>query len=157
MMALVAWNLCSLASRKADIVRAMIVCCQYHVRERPFLYSSTRSPINPADVRDGIDSSSNAVAKAGGSVGFTLCLVRLTNAPPHFDEGAFRLTHLTNPVCRHPENAVSLDLHAPLSIRLGGMTPNHDPLVIQESRRPLRALQLYSTPHYTYPAAMRGA
>src|SRR5688572_14510538 len=97
-MALSAWSLCSRTSRKADIVRAMIVCCQYHVRERPFLCSSTKSPINPADVRGGINSSSSAVANAGGLVGFTLCLLKLTNAPPHFDEGAFRLTDLTNPV-----------------------------------------------------------
>ena len=84
-------------------MRAIIVCCQYHVPERPFPYSSIRSPISPADVRGGINNSSSAVAKAGGSVGFTLCLLKLTNTPPHFDEGAFRLTDLTNPVCRHTE------------------------------------------------------
>ena len=59
--------------------------------------------MSPADVRGGINNSRSAVAKAGGSVVFTLCLLKLTNAPPHFDEGAFRLTDLTNPVCRHTE------------------------------------------------------
>src|SRR5580765_7861081 len=102
-MALLAWSLCSRPSRKADVMRATIACCQYHVRERAFPYSSTRSPISPADVRGGINNSRSAVARAGGSVGFTLCLLKLPNAPPHFDEGAFGLTNLTNPVCRHTE------------------------------------------------------
>ena len=84
-------------------MRATIVCCQYHVRERPFLYSSITSPMRLADVRGGTNNSSSAVAKAGGSVGFTLRLLKLTNAPPHLAEGAFRLTDLTNPFCRHTE------------------------------------------------------
>src|SRR5262245_5017778 len=85
------------------MMRFIIVCRQYHVRDLPFPYFSNRSPISPTDVRGGINRSSSAVAKAGGLGDFTLCLLKLRNVSPHLDEGALRLTDLTNPVRRHTE------------------------------------------------------